>query len=119
MAVSGTATKVKTNYQTTNVTVTGLTGSGNVTPLILGEGLPYSTAQITYTGTVPTSIQLRAGNDGVQANMVALGAAVTSFPALAVISPGDLPYLYHDWVLTGGASDTLVTITEVMMGTIG
>ena len=119
MAVSGTATKVKTNYQTTNVTITGLTGTGNYSPLIFGEGLPYSTAHIIVTGTAPTNVQLRAGNDGVQANMVALGTAPTSFPALVNVTPSDLPFLYHDWLVTGGDSTTSISIYETAMGTRG
>lgn len=119
MAVTGTALKVKQAAQYTLVTITGLTGDTNTSPVVFGEAMPYSTAQITVTGTAPTNVQLQGGNDSTAANFAAIGTAITSFPALVAVSPGDLPFLYHNWKVTGGDATTSITITEIHMGTHG
>ncbi len=137
MAAAATAIKLSTaqNYKLVVVTLTGgaLASGAAGNTLIFTEGLPFGSAHIVLTsGTAVTSVQLAVGNDGLTANLVPIGLAMTTLPAFVDITSGvnmtnqaaaqtlaATPHLYHTWVIVGGDSTSVVTITECYMGTRG
>ena len=123
MAVSGTITKVTDSFGCRIITITGFNGVGNVTPLFASEGMPYGSAQIVLTAGNATSVSiaLQGSNDGVSANVVALGSPATTFPGISplAVSGLDAPARFYQFALSGGDGTGTFTITCVLMAAGG
>ncbi len=140
---TSTITKVRTAVGSTQVVWTyTFTGAGDVSlafvnlPVIcFDEALPFGSAHLVMTtGTAPTSVALLVGNDGINANLVAIGVPhlQANFPHMVDITSGQnatvqtvaenlasMPHSFHNWQIIGAPATGVLTITEVFMGTRG
>lgn len=138
---TSTITKTRTSVGTTEViwTIT-TTSTGDISiatstflPQCFDEGLPFGSAHLVVTsGSAPTSASLLVGNDGINANLVIIGVPHTAFPALVDVTSGQnaavqtvaenlasMPHKFHSWQFIAIAGPSVVTITEIFMGTRG
>src|ERR1700757_2969261 len=114
MAQSGTITKVHNVYRNAILVIAGVTNATNCPPFI-SDGFPYGTIQVTTTGTTPTGVQLQGSNDGT--NWSNLGAAASSFPAMAPLTvAGESPALWYQFTVSGGDGTTVANAVVLLTG---
>lgn len=107
----------------------------NLPPSVQSAGLMYGSSHVVImSGSAPTSIALLVGNDGILANLVPLGLAMTSgWPQIMDITSGvssattqaaaqtlsGLPFLFFNWQIIGAAAPSVITITTLLLGSRG